>query len=55
MYVALIASVLLGSWSGLRPDKRTFEMFCHYFSGWATEEELHDYLRKAIAKAESSA
>ena len=55
VYVALIASVLLGSWSGLKPSKRTFEMVCHYFNGWATEAELSHYLRKALAKAESSA
>ena len=55
VYCALIASVLLGSWSGLKPDKRTFEMFCHYFSGWATEAELDGYLKAAKKKAESSA
>ncbi len=50
MYCALIASVLVGQWSGRKPDKRTFEMFCHYFSGWATEQELHDYLQALRAK-----
>jgi hypothetical protein len=55
VYAALIASVLLGQWTGRRPDKRTFEMFCHYFSGWASEQELHDYLRKAQEKADAAA
>lgn len=55
VYAALIASVLLAEWSGRKPDKRTFEMFCHYFSGWATEQELEDYLQKTRPKPESSA
>jgi len=55
VYAALIASVLLGQWTGRKPDKRTFEMFCHYFSGWATEQELQDYLQKLQANEESSA
>ena len=52
---ALIASVLLAQWTGRKPDKRTFEMFCHYFSGWATEAELQTYLTNRQAKPESSA
>jgi hypothetical protein len=55
VYAALIASVLLAQWTGRKPDKRSFEMFCHYFSGWATEAELDDYLRRRQAKTESSA
>jgi hypothetical protein len=53
VYVALIASVLLGQWTGRKPDKRTFEMFCHFFSGLASEQELHDYLRKRQEKDEA--
>jgi IS4 transposase len=55
VYAARIASVLLAQWTGRKPDKRTFEMFCHYFSGWATEAELQDYLQKRQTKTESSA
>lgn len=40
IYCALIASMLVSLWSGRKPTKRTFEMICFYFSGWATEEEL---------------
>jgi len=50
VYVALIASVLLGQWTGRKPDKRTYEMFCHFFSGLASEQELQDYLRKQQEK-----
>ena len=39
-YVALIASLLISIWTGRKPTKRTFEMVCHVFAGWADEEEL---------------
>lgn len=44
IYAALIASVLLSGASGRKPTKRTYEMFCHYFSGWATLEEVQRHL-----------
>lgn len=44
VYVALIANLLLTLWTGRRPTKRTFEMFCLFFMGWASEAELQDYL-----------
>lgn len=44
VYTALIASVLLSGASGQKPTKRTFEMFCHYFTGWATLEEVQRHL-----------
>src|SRR5437763_8394928 len=44
VYVAMIASLLLSLWVGKRPTKRTYEMFCLYFGGWATEQELTAYL-----------
>jgi hypothetical protein len=46
VYVAMIASLLLSLWVGKKPTKRTYEMFCLYFSGWATEEELTAHLEK---------
>ena len=45
VYLALIASLLITQWTGHRPSKRTFEMLCHYFSGWASEAELMEHLR----------
>lgn len=33
VYVAMIASLLLSLWVGKKPTKRTYEMFCLYFSG----------------------
>jgi hypothetical protein len=44
IYVALIASVLLGAAGGRTPTKRTYEMFCHFVSGWATAEEMQRHL-----------
>lgn len=44
VYVAMIASLLLSLWVGKKPTKRSYEMFCLYFSGWATEEELTAHL-----------
>jgi hypothetical protein len=55
VYAALIASVLLGQWTGRKPDKRTWEMFCHYFSGWASECELEAYLRRTHAQTQVKA
>jgi hypothetical protein len=46
VYVALIASLLVSLWTGHRPTKRTFEMLCFYFSGWASAEELHAHVQK---------
>jgi hypothetical protein len=46
VYVALIANLLLTLWAGKKPTKRTFEMFCLFFMGWATEEELQKHLER---------
>jgi Transposase DDE domain len=46
VYVAIIASLLLSLWVGKKPTKRTFEMFCLFFAGWATEAELLAHIDK---------
>lgn len=46
VYVALIANLLLTLWAGKKPTKRTFEMFCLFFMGWASEEELQKHLER---------
>jgi hypothetical protein len=46
VYSAIIASLLLSLWIGRAPNKATYEMVCHYLSGWATEEELFAYLER---------
>jgi Transposase DDE domain len=46
VYVAIIACLLVSLWAGRKPTKRTFEMLCLYFSGWASEEELTAHIEK---------
>jgi hypothetical protein len=46
VYLALIASLLISLWTNHRPSKRTFEMLCFYFSGWASIEELQTHIEK---------
>ena len=46
VYIALIASLLISLWVGRKPTKRTYEMLCHYFLGWATFEELTAHIEK---------
>ena len=41
-----IANLLLALWAGKKPTKRTFEMFCSFFRGWATAEELQEHLER---------
>jgi hypothetical protein len=46
VYVAIIANLLLVAWAGIKPNKRTFEMFCLFFAGWATADELLAHLQQ---------
>jgi hypothetical protein len=50
-YCALIASMLIRLWTGLKPTLRTYEMLGWYFLGWATEEELLAHLERLRKKA----
>jgi Transposase DDE domain len=45
-YCAIIACLLIALWTGRQPTKRTYEMICWYFLGWADEEELLAHLEK---------
>ena len=54
VYVAIIASLLLSLWVGKKPTKRTFEMFCLFFAGWATEAELQAHIDKLQQQDDSS-
>jgi len=53
IYTALIASLLIRLRTGCKPNKATYEMFCHYFSGWATEAELNAFLERQARRFES--
>ena len=50
VYMAMIASLLIGLWVGVKPNKRTYEMLCYYLSGWATAEEVERHLNKLRQK-----
>lgn len=49
-YCAIIACLLMALWTGKKPTKRTYEMLCFYFIGWADEEELWAHLEKLKAQ-----
>jgi hypothetical protein len=40
VYTAILACLLIALWTGRRPTLRTYEMFCYYLCGWASEDEL---------------
>lgn len=46
VYLAIIASLLMGLWTDGKATKRSYEMVCHYLSGWASEEEVIDFMLK---------
>jgi len=45
-YCAIIACMLISLWTGRQPTKRTYEMICFYFIGWASQDELIAHLQK---------
>ncbi len=51
VYCAIIAALLIGLWVGVKPSKRTYEMLCHYLSGWATAEEVDRHLNQLREKS----
>ncbi len=55
VYLAIIASLLVSLWTGRKPTKRTFEMLCLYFSGWASAQEVLAHLDKLRALDERKA
>ena len=46
VYCALIASLLLAEHTGVRPNKRVYELVNSWLSGWVTDEELRERLQK---------
>jgi hypothetical protein len=46
VYCAIIACMLLSLWTNRKPTKATLEMFYHYFTGLADEQELDRHLQK---------
>jgi hypothetical protein len=52
LYAALIASLLVVLWTGLKANKRTWEMLQYYFMGWATVEEVERHIRRQLERQE---
>ena len=50
-YCALIASMLIRLWTGLKPSLSAYRMLNWYFLGWATADELFAHLEKLRQKA----
>ena len=50
LYAALIASLLIVLWTGLKANKRTWEMLQFYFMGWATLAELERHIEQQQAR-----
>lgn len=46
VYMALIASLLIRLWVGRAPTKRTYELLCFSFSGWATMTEVLTHVKR---------
>jgi len=51
VYMALIASLLISLWVGRATTKRTYEMLCFYFSGWASTREVLSHVERLQLKA----
>ena len=50
MHCALIACLLIQLICPFKPDQWTYKLLCLYLQGWATEEELIDYLRERASQ-----
>ena len=50
VYCAIVAALMISLWVGGKPTKRTYEMLCYYFRGWASVEEVDRHLQQLRAK-----
>jgi hypothetical protein len=46
IYSAIIVCLLIALYTGRKPTLRTYEMFCWYVSGWASQEELAAHIER---------
>ena len=51
VYCALIAALLLAEYTGVKPSKRTYELFGLYLQGWVEDDELVCELSKLKKQA----
>ena len=54
-YSALIAGLMVSLWTGLKLNKRTWEMVQLYILGWATLTEVEDHIHKRRLQEEKKA
>lgn len=54
VYAAIIACLLIARYTGLKPNKATYEMVHGYLGGWASEEELMNHVVKTQSRQGSS-
>ena len=53
VYCALIATLLLAEYTGLRPNKRSYELVALYLQGWVSQDELAAELARMRRQAAS--
>jgi len=46
LYAALIATLLLAEYTGLKPNKRAYELVAMYLQGWVDDEEFAEHLAR---------
>jgi len=54
LYAALIVSLLIVLWTGVKANKRTWEMVQYYLMGWASLEELERHIRHQRERQEQA-
>jgi len=50
-YAAILACLLIALWTGRKPTRRTYEMLCYYFAGWADAEEVEAHIARLNKQA----
>ena len=46
IYAGIIVCLLIALYTGRKPTLRTYEMFCWYMIGWASDDELTEHIEK---------
>ena len=46
IYAAIITCLLIALYTGRKPTKRTYEMFCWYLTGWADEDDMAAHIER---------
>ena len=46
LYAALIATLLLAEYAGVKPNKRAYELVAFYLQGWVSDAEFYEHLER---------